>query len=769
MDRIGEVAEEVGHLMEQSKLKLARLQLRPDQKVLTLEEAAKTTEADMPRDQYLILVDYWTTESNLVLKRQLLETLKLEAKKIIEAGGVREHGGRGRGAEGGGGGKKLDTKAVAQFKDSKYAGKDGGVGWSNFFEDLSVVMGSVDKDLEMTVKAVTDMKRKDIDDPEAMKIAVEGDLWERYSGELFARLMEITKEDAQKVVRNEGVKSGRCGFWALRKMMERFNPRSYMRLLKLLLKVIKPKEAKHVKEVQSAVEDWENDIAKLEEEYGETLNESIKVAILISMIPDDLQEKVFEIEKGSDEVKYQAAKDVVVSMALRRAEQRKPKEDELNAIELKRRQEEEDDRWTKETDALEEGWNGGYDYGERDVDAVGMGKGNPSIRCLRCGGVGHMARECASPWDMLGKGKAGGKFGGKVGKVGGFQGWVPGGVKGKIGGKGGVPKAGVGISVGSGVQKGKGKGYQGYCFDCGQQGHKRGEPACWMSTTSAPMDLSAVTQEVGKDLSAVEFGGGAIWEVAQVEVEDSPVDADEPPPLPEPSWMRNRGRPNTRHAAARHNGSAGRVGADFGLRCACQGCPQPEGNAGDEFAAEPHERQLGITSRIEVRMRTIEEELAKTSRINVDERFIGAVAKENPLMTMNFQVAGVKKALAAVSKICKAGNVVQFGEDPSECFIMNKMTKKKVMLKQRRGSYVIDAELVRKVQADNGEEKFETLGQEVITIDSGAEESVCPLGWGEVFGLSPVKPGREMRMINAGGGTMQHYGSRKVQFAAASF
>ena len=81
-------------------------------------------------------------------------------------------------------------------------------------------------------------------------------------------------------------------------------------------------------------------MAKLENEYGEKLNESIKVAILISMIPHDLQEESFEIEKGNAEVKHHSAKDVAVSMALRRAKQRRQKTDELNAIELQRHQEE---------------------------------------------------------------------------------------------------------------------------------------------------------------------------------------------------------------------------------------------------------------------------------------------------------------------------------------------------------------------------------------------------------------------------------------------
>ena len=57
---------------------------------------------------------------------------------------------------------------------------------------------------------------------------------------------------------------------------------------------------------------------------------------------------------------------------------------------------------------------------------------------------------------------------------------------------------------------------------------------------------------------------------------------------------------------------------------------------------------------------------------NEDAAFIGGVFKEEDLLSMNFQVAGVKKALAAVSRICRAGNVVQFGELEEECFIKNK-------------------------------------------------------------------------------------------------
>ena len=104
----------------------------------------------------------------------------------------------------------------------------------------------------------------------------------------------------------------------MRKLRDRHNPRSYQRLLRRWVSVIKVAEVKNIKDVQSAVEDWESAVSKLESEYNETLNEPIKIAILLSMTPDSLQEKIYEIEKGTDEVKYVNAKEVVINIALRK-------------------------------------------------------------------------------------------------------------------------------------------------------------------------------------------------------------------------------------------------------------------------------------------------------------------------------------------------------------------------------------------------------------------------------------------------------------------
>ena len=154
--------------------------------------------------------------------------------------------------------------------------------------------------------------------------------------------------------------------------------------------------------------------------------------------------------------------------------------------------------------------------------------------------------------------------------------------------------------------------------------------------------------------------------------------------------------------------------------------------------------------------------------VELGPRFIGAVDCGESTMGMTFQVAAVKKALAAVWRICRAGNVVQFGEKEEDCFIKHKETGRKVRTMKKGGSYVLRVEFVRR-RVVEGEEVWESMGREEVTVDSGAEESVCPKAWGEGFGMVAVAPGCELRMVNAGGGEMSHFGSRKVTVTTEGF
>ena len=118
-------------------------------------------------------------------------------------------------------------------------------------------------------------------------------------------------------------------------------------------------------------------------------------------------------------------------------------------------------------------------------------------------------------------------------------------------------------------------------------------------------------------------------------------------------------------------------------------------------------------------------------------------------MDLEFQAANVKKPLISVERIAQKGNLVQFGPEAEDNFIINKTSRDKLMLRRSgNGSFLMDVNFV-------GGEKTE------ITVDSAAEESVCPWEWGSQFQTKPAD--KWMRFRNASGGFIDHWGKRDVQ------
>ena len=125
-----------------------------------------------------------------------------------------------------------------------------------------------------------------------------------------------------------------------------------------------------------------------------------------------------------------------------------------------------------------------------------------------------------------------------------------------------------------------------------------------------------------------------------------------------------------------------------------------------------------------------------------------AVEKEAKEMCLGFQVADVTKPLISVRRIVEKGNHVSFGPKEEDNYIINKETGDKMMLKPNgKGSHLMQVRFA-------GGERTE------ITVDSGAEENVCPWEWGEEFGVD--RSGKKMVFRGANGAWINHFGERKV-------
>jgi len=123
---------------------------------------------------------------------------------------------------------------------------------------------------------------------------------------------------------------------------------------------------------------------------------------------------------------------------------------------------------------------------------------------------------------------------------------------------------------------------------------------------------------------------------------------------------------------------------------------------------------------------------------------------------MTFQVANVKKPLIAVKRICEKGNRVSFGPEAEDNFIQNRDNGNKIMMRKTdKGSYLVD------VKFGNG------MPCTPITVDSGAEENVCPWEWGKHFGID--EPKKWMNFASASGSRIEHYGTRNVNMTASTF
>lgn len=227
--------------------------------------------------------------------------------------------------------------------------------------------------------------------------------------EVYATLAALVTGDAMTVVRS--VTNGN-GWEAWSRLHSRFDPRTPAKALMMMMAVLQTRKAKDSRELPNMVQDWEVKVKNLEVEHSIILDPKIKIALMTSFLPSDLQDLVFQWSDAK--TSFEELRDKVMSLAVNRAAMAKP-----TAMEV--------DRVQAEECYEEYGW----DYGEEDgwYEGEDVGISYVGEKCHRCGGTGHYARECGTP-PLKGKGKGeGGKGGGKAkgkgkaGQKGSGKGW----------------------------------------------------------------------------------------------------------------------------------------------------------------------------------------------------------------------------------------------------------------------------------------------------------------------------------------------------------
>jgi hypothetical protein len=573
---------------------------------------------------------------------------------------------------------RLDERHFRRVE--KFDGAEGK--WKEWSFLFKTQVGAANKVARNLLEEAQKMKNEDLDINEFLEY--DQDMLDKIGAEMYSVLTGLLIGEPLTLIR--GIPHG-DGWRAWHKLYHRYNPRTPARALVAVMGAMSPKKVKDIRDAIKAIEEWEISVKNIKAEYQFEVPEMIRIALMTSIVPTDLQD--FILQHVDESTKYEAIRDRVMGVARNRISMATPTPMDIGQIGSRC----EDHEWPFE------GEGEGEDY---EVDAVW----GDSV-CHRCGGRGHFARECATP---KGGGKGAGKnggFGGKGrkgdGKNSGFggKGWKGDGKSGSFGGKGMKGKGGW-----QGQQFGKGQTapqwqpptgkINGQCYGCGEYGHRAS--AC--PKGNQPMDVSAI----GDDTAQI----GTVWTIAPVEVRqmtqiqnkyseleaigDMDFDKDEVEKIEKNKWV----KVEATKKKMRKERMICQVVTDKWVKIR-------HGEVTVDSAAEESVCPVGWCEEYELQPKAGRGLRFVTANGGEMQHYGSRKPKFQPkagstkdqTVEIEFQVCDVTKPLVAVRRLEEMGNKVHFGPKADDNYI-EKSTGEWIQMRKKKGSYVIDVDFVVK-------------------------------------------------------------------------
>ena len=125
------------------------------------------------------------------------------------------------------------------------------------------------------------------------------------------------------------------GFRALKLFSQRFESNTAASLLQSAFAALVPGRIKNVNEVVGKLNAWEVAVSTLYKRHNIKIDEKLKAAVLVCMVPKEIQEMVFgsSVLKNEADLKYEPIRDFVLNVVKQKITMAMPRPMETDRIE----------------------------------------------------------------------------------------------------------------------------------------------------------------------------------------------------------------------------------------------------------------------------------------------------------------------------------------------------------------------------------------------------------------------------------------------------